>query len=101
MLHFSWRINVLKVENFYYMYSMLTIRQKKHLLWVVFAASAMGLLEAMGVLAIFFFFSFLAGTPTPQFEQVFLLFGITVNEKDFIIVGLSVLFIIILLFILI
>jgi ATP-binding cassette, subfamily B, bacterial PglK len=83
------------MKNFNLLYSMLTERQKRRFLWVVFAACMVGLLEALGVVAIFYFFSFISGAPSAHFNQVFLLFGITVSEIDAVIVGLSVLFIII------
>lgn len=74
---------------------MLTKRQKIHLFWVVFAACTMGFLEALGVVAIFYFFSFISGTPSSQINEVFSLLGVIITENDVVAVGLAVLSIIV------
>lgn len=83
------------IENFNQMYSLLTEQHKKRLFWVVFSAGVLGLFEALGVVAIFYFFSFISGVIPPQLESIFTFFNFTISSDDILLVGLIVLFVIV------
>lgn len=83
------------IEKFNQIYLLLTEEHKKGLFWVIFSAGALGLFEALGVVAIFYFFSFISGVIPPQIESIFTLFNFTVSSDDIVLVGLVVLFVIV------
>jgi len=81
--------------QFKLMYSMLSEQDQEKLVWVLVTACLMAVLEALGIVAIFYFFSFITGTPSQSLNEVLELIHISVTQDDVLAVGMVVLVIIV------
>jgi ATP-binding cassette, subfamily B, bacterial PglK len=83
------------MEQFNLIYSMLDERHQKQFGWVLFTACLLSFLEALSIIAIFYFFSFISESSSPSLDKVLSLISISVEQDDVLKVGLSVLIILV------
>jgi ATP-binding cassette, subfamily B, bacterial PglK len=83
------------MQQFKFLYEMLTNSQQQLLIWVIVCACLIAVLEALGIVAIFYFISLLAGSAPEQFGGKPLSFlGFEIAFDDTVVVGLFVLMLI-------
>ena len=83
------------MHKFKMLYSMLSKYYQSRLSWVLVAACLMAVLEALGIVSIFYFFSFITEPSSKEYEGILKLINLSTTKEDTLKVGVVVLIIIV------